>query len=76
MPNPFLLCRGNCLLYADLYALNLQDWIPSFPLLLRSEDSEPVVDLQGLLNEVYDISGYELVIDYSREPRILELFPL
>ncbi|HEY9905601.1 MAG TPA: DUF4058 family protein [Candidatus Sericytochromatia bacterium] len=76
MSNPFLGCRGNCLLSADLYAFNLQDWIPSFPLLLHSEYSEPVVDLQALLNGVYDISGYNLVIDYSREPRLLGLFPL
>ncbi len=52
MSNPFLDCRGNCLLSADLYAFNLQAWIPSFPLLLHSEYSEPVVDLQALLNGV------------------------
>jgi hypothetical protein len=63
-----LVGRGNCRPYADLYAFNLQDVIPSFPLPLRSEDTEAVVDLQTLLSGVYDISGYDLVIDYSREP--------
>ena len=63
-----LVCRGDCRPYADLYAFNLQDVIPSFLLPLRSGDTEPVVDLQRLLNEVYDISGYDLVIDYSKEP--------
>jgi len=63
-----LVCRGNSRPYADLYAFNLQDVIPSFPLPLRAGDSEPVVDLQTLLNAVYDISGYDLVIDYTREP--------
>ena len=63
-----LVCRGNSRPYADLYAFNLQDVIPSFPLPLRAGDSEPVVDLQTLLNGVYDISGYDLVIDYTREP--------
>lgn len=63
-----LVCRGDCRPYADLYAFNLQDIIPSFPLPLRSGDTEPVVDLQTLLNGVYDISGYDLVIDYSKEP--------
>lgn len=63
-----LVCRGDCRPYADLYAFNLQDVIPSFPLPLRPGDTEPVVDLQRLLNKVYDISGYDLVIDYSREP--------
>ena len=63
-----LVCRGNSRPYADLYAFNLQDVIPSFPLPLRDGDTEPVVDLQLLLNGVYDISGYDLVIDYTREP--------
>ncbi|MBD1808981.1 DUF4058 family protein [Microcoleus sp. FACHB-SPT15] len=53
---------------ADLYAFNLQNAIPSFPLPLRKEDTEPLVDLQELLNGVYDRAGYDLVIDYSHEP--------
>ena len=28
---------------------------------------KPVVDLQGLFNEVYDRAGYDYVIDYSVE---------
>ncbi len=63
-----LVGRGDCRPYADLYAFNLQDVIPSFPLPLRAGDTEPVVDLQKLLSGVYDISGYDLVIDYSCEP--------
>jgi hypothetical protein len=63
-----LICRGDCRPYADLYAFKLQDVIPSFPLPLRAGDTEPVVDLQTLLSGVYDISGYDLVIDYSKEP--------
>ena len=35
---------------------------------LCSQDVEPVVDLQRLLNEIYDLSGYDLVIDYSKNP--------
>ena len=62
-----LVCRGNFRPYADLYAFNLQDIIPGFPLPLRSEDTEPVVDLQTLLSGVYDISGYDLLLDYSKE---------
>ena len=50
---------------ADLYAFNLQDVIPSFPLPLRKEDTEPLVDLQELLNGVYERAGYDLVIDYN-----------
>jgi hypothetical protein len=62
-----LVCRGNRHPIADLYAFNLQDIIPAFPLPLRSGDSEPVIDLQALLNEIYDASGYDLAVDYSQE---------
>jgi hypothetical protein len=53
---------------ADLYAFNLPDPIPSFRLPLRAEDIEPLINLQDLLNGVYDRSGYGFVIDYSRKP--------
>ena len=62
-----LVCRGDKRPYADLYAFNLQDVIPNFPLPLRSGDTEPVINLQALLNEVYDVSGYDLVVDYSQD---------
>ncbi|AFZ24916.1 hypothetical protein Cylst_2719 [Cylindrospermum stagnale PCC 7417] len=62
-----LICRGNRHPIADLYAFNLPDVIPAFPLPLRSGDSEPVIDLQALLNQVYDIYDYDLVVDYSQE---------
>lgn len=35
---------------------------------MRSGDTEPVIDLQTLLNEVYDIYGYDLVVNYSQQP--------
>ena len=53
---------------ADLYAFNLRDEIPKFPIPLKAPDVEPVVDLQALLNSVYDIAGYDLRIDYKRQP--------
>ncbi len=53
---------------ADLYAFNLADPIPCFPLPLRSEDVCPVVDLRVLLDGIYDRSGYGLVIDYNQPP--------
>jgi len=63
-----LVSRDDQRPHGDLYAFNLPDVIPSFPLPLQSSDVEPVVDLQRLLNEIYDLSGYELVIDYSQKP--------
>ncbi|MBW4510250.1 MAG: DUF4058 family protein [Scytonematopsis contorta HA4267-MV1] len=62
-----LVCRGSNRPYADLYAFNLQDIIPAFSLPLRAGDTEPLIDLQGLLNNVYDIYDYDLVINYSQE---------
>jgi hypothetical protein len=53
---------------ADLYAFNLKDSIPSFPLPLRREDNEPLIDLQTLIDELYDRASYDLVIDYSKQP--------
>jgi hypothetical protein len=51
-----------------LYAFNLSESIPAFPLPLKSGDDEPIVNLQNLLGEIYDQSGYDLVIDYQNNP--------
>jgi hypothetical protein len=50
---------------ADLYLFNLPDIIPAFALPLRAGDAEPIGDLQGLLNGVYDRAAYDLRIDYT-----------
>jgi hypothetical protein len=63
-----LVCRSDRRPIADLYAFNLQHTIPKFSLPLKSEDVEPVLDLQALLNNMYDVAGYEMRIDYTREP--------
>ena len=59
-----LVCRGNRRPRADLYAFNLQNPIPAFPLPLRSGDTEPVINLQELFTQIYDIASYDLKIDY------------
>ena len=63
-----LVSRGENRPQSDLYAFNLQDVIPLFPLPLRTEDSEPLVDLQSLLAGIYDRASYDLIIDYSQQP--------
>ncbi|MBZ8178770.1 DUF4058 family protein [Oscillatoria salina] len=63
-----LISRSNTRPNADLYAFNLPEKIPSFPLPLRSEDVEPVVELSKLVDEVYDLGSFDLRIDYSRPP--------
>jgi hypothetical protein len=62
-----LIYRGDTRPIADLYAFNLQNIIPSFSLPLRSDDREPVINLQELLNQVYEIYDYDLVVDFSQE---------
>ncbi|MFH7029442.1 MAG: DUF4058 family protein [Heteroscytonema crispum UTEX LB 1556] len=51
---------------ADLHTFDLKDQIPAFPVPLREGEPEPVVDLQRLLNEVYDRARFDLAIDYSQ----------
>lgn len=63
-----LISRAQTRPLADLYPFNLVDPIPRFPIPLQAEDQEPVVDLQTLLNEVYERSGYDYFIDYHSDP--------
>ncbi|NEQ09409.1 MULTISPECIES: DUF4058 family protein [unclassified Moorena] len=63
-----LVSRGDRRPQADLYGFNLPAPIPSFPLPLKSGDTEPLVDLQLLLNNIYDQASYDLLIDYNQEP--------
>ena len=62
-----LVSRSDCRPTADLYLFDLPNAIPAFPLPLRPEDTEPIVDLQALLNAVYDRAGYDFSIDYSAD---------
>jgi len=60
--------RRNVRPQANLYGFSLRDRIPSFPLPLRQGDTEPTVDLQAALSQVYHRLSYGLVIDYNRSP--------
>jgi hypothetical protein len=63
-----LVSESNKRPLADLYSFNLPDNIPSFPLPLKLEDDQPIVDLQSLINKVYDEGGFDLAIDYNLPP--------
>ncbi len=63
-----LMSRSGKRPQADLYTFNLQDIIPTFPLPLKADDTEPIIDLQQLLNGVYERAGYDLEIDYKDDP--------
>ena len=62
-----LASRGNERPFADLYLFNLPDAIPCFPLPLGAGDVEPIVDLQVLLNTVYDRAAYDITLDYTAQ---------
>ena len=63
-----LVSRAQTRPIADLFAFNVSDRIPTFLLPLQPEDTEPVVDLQMLVNDLYDQLGYDYFIDYQRQP--------
>ena len=63
-----LISRSDRRPRAYLYAFSVRDAIPSFSLPLQSGESEPLVELQNLLNGVYERAGYDLRLDYTQEP--------
>lgn len=52
---------------AEPDGFDLQEPIPTFPLPLKADDAEPVVDLQSIFAGVYNRYGYGYRIDY-RQP--------
>lgn len=67
-----LVSRSECRPRADMYAFNVPDKIPLFPVPLQSGDAEPVVDMKDLLDLVYDRARYDVRVDYSAQavPRL------
>ncbi len=63
-----LVSRSHLRPQAELYGFDVQEPIPTFLLPLRQGDEEPSVDVGKLLHDLYDRAGYDLSIDYHREP--------
>jgi hypothetical protein len=63
-----LVSRSQLRPTAELYPFNLQEQIPAFALPLRKGDIEPIVDLQVVINDLFDRAGFDLAIDYTAEP--------
>jgi hypothetical protein len=53
---------------AELYPFNLRDRFPCFLFPLRTGDVEPVVDLNTLMDGVYQAAALDLAIDYQQQP--------
>ncbi|NJN30256.1 MAG: DUF4058 family protein [Synechococcales cyanobacterium RM1_1_8] len=60
-----LVSRGADRPRAELYSFGLRETIPAFPVPLRYGESEPIVQLQQLLDEVYERARFDLAIAYS-----------
>lgn len=54
---------------AQLYAFNLRHEIPRFSVPLAAGDEEPVLNLQAVLQQVYERGRYHLAIDYQQPPQ-------
>ncbi|NEQ52676.1 MAG: DUF4058 family protein [Leptolyngbya sp. SIO3F4] len=63
-----LISRGQTRPKADLYAFNLPDVIPTVPIPLGKEDAEPLLNLQQLIDEIYERGGYGLRVNYQESP--------
>jgi hypothetical protein len=61
-----LVSRGDRRPTAQLYAFSLRDPIPGFPLPLKVGHAEPLVNLNEILNGVYERAGFDLRIDYTQ----------
>lgn len=48
--------------------MTLQDTLPTIPVPLREGDPDAVLELQAVLNAIYDEAGYDLSIDYTQSP--------
>lgn len=63
-----LVRRGEQGSQASLYAFDLREPIPAFPVPLQADDDEPRLELKALLDEIYGEAHYEMRINYRRPP--------
>ncbi len=53
---------------AAIYLFGIRETIPTFPIPLRRNEDEPMLPLNQILHELYDLGGYDLAIDYNQTP--------
>lgn len=61
-----LVSRSNTRPRAELYGFSLQQPLPTFYLPLKSGDTEPEINLNTILDDIYDRAGYGFRIDYQK----------
>jgi hypothetical protein len=53
----------------EVYPVRLQDRLPAIRVPLRRSDPDAVLDLQSLIDQVYENGSYGYDVDYARPPR-------
>jgi Protein of unknown function (DUF4058) len=61
-----LVCRGNQRPMGDLYTFGLREAIPTIAVPLLPGETEPSLDLQKVMDYVFDRGRYHLAIDYQQ----------
>jgi hypothetical protein len=64
-----LICRGDHRPTGELYAFSLRQLIPPVSIPLMTGEAEPILNLQPLLDRVYEKGRYYLAIDYTQPPQ-------
>ncbi len=67
---PYAVCsrRGWKAFEIAFFPIPLRERLPVIPIPLRQQDSDVVLDLQGLIDECYESGRYDDDIDYREEP--------
>lgn len=66
-PYQITLTRGHSGL-TDIWAVQLQERLPTIPVPLLPPDGDVLLDLQAALTAAYDEAAYDLSIDYAQPP--------
>lgn len=62
--------RGQRRRELEVYAVSLRQRLPRCRIPLRPPDPDAVLDLPAVFSRCYDVGGYDLLIDYSRQPAV------
>jgi hypothetical protein len=67
---PYRVCvfRAERPLFREFYPIRLQDPLPVIGIPLRAGEADVELDLQALINQVYEQGRYYLLIDYTQPP--------
>jgi Protein of unknown function (DUF4058) len=54
----------------ETWPIMLDQPLPTVPVPLLADDPDVMLDLQSALSSIYDVFGYDLLIDYTKPPEI------